>query len=147
MDQQIRYKLVCGYQSLGDRKVKNILDPVPIYRVLPDPAAVAKAARSRKVRLALLGVGTLVAVGIGGGGWYFWERAWERHTEAIAAGTQPAVQSAPPLAATFPVTATPQSAPASTAPDQSAPSTAAAPAAQMQAAVIPPRVQINQPDT
>src|SRR6202020_780593 len=24
--EQIRYKLVCGYQSLGDRKVKNILD-------------------------------------------------------------------------------------------------------------------------
>ena len=36
--EQIRYKLVCGYQSLGDRKVKNILDPVPIYRVQPDPA-------------------------------------------------------------------------------------------------------------
>ena len=149
--EQIRYKLVCGYQSLGDRKVKNILDPVPIYRVLPDPAAVARAARSRKVRLALLGVGTLVAVGIGGGGWYFWERAWERHTEAEAAATQPAVQPAPPVASTLPVTATSQSAsappaPASAAPAQSAPSTTAAPAAQMQAAVIPPRVQINQPD-
>ena len=149
--EQIRYKLVCGYQSLGDRKVKNILDPVPIYRVLPDPAAVARAARSRKVRLALLGVGTLVAVGIGGGGWYFWERAWERHAEAEAAATQPAVQPAPPVASTLPVTATSQSAsappaPASAAPVQSAPSTTAAPAAQMQAAVIPPRVQINQPD-
>src|ERR1700726_1187390 len=61
--EQIRYKLVCGYQSLGDRKVKNILDPVPIYRVLPDPAALAKAARGGKVRLGLLGAGTIIAVG------------------------------------------------------------------------------------
>ena len=32
-------KLVCGYQPLGDRKVKNITDPVRVYRVLPDPTA------------------------------------------------------------------------------------------------------------
>src|SRR4051794_24690571 len=37
--EQIKHKLVCGYESLGDRKVKNITDPVRVYRVLPDPAA------------------------------------------------------------------------------------------------------------
>jgi len=37
--EQIKNKLVCGYESLGDRKVKNITDPVRVYRVLPDPAA------------------------------------------------------------------------------------------------------------
>ena len=26
--EQVKYKLVCGYQSLGDRKVKNITEPV-----------------------------------------------------------------------------------------------------------------------
>jgi hypothetical protein len=31
--EQIKYKLVCGYESLGDRKVKNITDPVRVYRV------------------------------------------------------------------------------------------------------------------
>ena len=35
--EQIKHKLVCGYESLGDRKVKNITDPVRVYRVLPDP--------------------------------------------------------------------------------------------------------------
>ena len=35
--EQIKHKLVCGYE-LGDRKVKNITDPVRVYRVLPDPA-------------------------------------------------------------------------------------------------------------
>ena len=38
--EQIKHKLVCGYKSLGDRKVKNITDPVRVYRVLPDPAAI-----------------------------------------------------------------------------------------------------------
>ena len=37
--EQIKHKLVCGYESLGDRKVKNITDPVRVYRVLPDPSA------------------------------------------------------------------------------------------------------------
>ncbi|WP_245416163.1 adenylate/guanylate cyclase domain-containing protein [Microvirga sp. 17 mud 1-3] len=45
--EQIKNKLVCGYQSLGDEKLKNITDPVHIYRVLPDPAAVAKIVRHR----------------------------------------------------------------------------------------------------
>jgi formylglycine-generating enzyme required for sulfatase activity/class 3 adenylate cyclase len=38
--EQIKNKLVCGYQSLGDERLKNITDPVRIYRVLPDPSAV-----------------------------------------------------------------------------------------------------------
>src|SRR5690348_17190223 len=33
--EQIKHKLVCGYQSLGDKQVKNITDPVRVYRVLP----------------------------------------------------------------------------------------------------------------
>ncbi|MBV8574742.1 MAG: hypothetical protein JOZ58_06835, partial [Acetobacteraceae bacterium] len=69
--EQVKYKLVCGYQSLGDRKVKNITDPVPIYRVLPDPAAVERA-RSRQgwQRRALFA--TVLLLGAAGGAWYLW---------------------------------------------------------------------------
>ena len=45
--EQIKNKLVCAYQSLGDRQVKNITDPVTVYRVLPDPAALSQARRKR----------------------------------------------------------------------------------------------------
>jgi formylglycine-generating enzyme required for sulfatase activity/class 3 adenylate cyclase len=55
--EQIKNKLVCGYQSLGDQRVKNITDPVSVYRVLPDPGAVAKARRGR----GLVVVGILAA--------------------------------------------------------------------------------------
>ncbi|RBP09759.1 formylglycine-generating enzyme required for sulfatase activity [Roseiarcus fermentans] len=58
--EQIKNKLVCAYQSLGDRQVKNITDPVSVYRVLPDPAALSEARRRRLpvalVSSALLGV-------------------------------------------------------------------------------------------
>jgi formylglycine-generating enzyme required for sulfatase activity/class 3 adenylate cyclase len=70
--EQIRYKLVCGYQSLGDRRLKNILDPVPIYRVLPDPSSVATVASRRWYRLGAIAVGCLFI--IGGTGWFFWPR-------------------------------------------------------------------------
>ena len=52
--EQIKNKLVCAYQSLGDRQVKNITDPVSVYRVLPDPAALSHA-RKRRWPVALLG--------------------------------------------------------------------------------------------
>jgi formylglycine-generating enzyme required for sulfatase activity/class 3 adenylate cyclase len=47
--EQIKHKLVCGYESLGDRKVKNITDPVRVYRVLPDPAAMNKTRRRETI--------------------------------------------------------------------------------------------------
>jgi formylglycine-generating enzyme required for sulfatase activity/class 3 adenylate cyclase len=66
--EQIKNKLVCAYQSLGDRQVKNITDPVSVYRVLPDPAALSQARRRRwpVALLAALVVGVIAIVG----GWY-----------------------------------------------------------------------------
>ena len=52
--EQIKNKLVCAYQSLGDRQVKNITDPVSVYRVLPDPAALSQARRKRWPVVAVL---------------------------------------------------------------------------------------------
>jgi formylglycine-generating enzyme required for sulfatase activity/class 3 adenylate cyclase len=52
--EQIKHKLVCGYESLGDRKVKNITDPVRVYRVLPDPAAFYQARKRRETILIFL---------------------------------------------------------------------------------------------
>jgi formylglycine-generating enzyme required for sulfatase activity len=70
--EQVKNKLVVGYQSLGDEKLKNITDPVRIYRVLPDLSAVSKAqARSTFswFQLAMISIGLL---GITLGGWSAW---------------------------------------------------------------------------
>ena len=65
--EQVKNKLVCGYQSLGDEKLKNITDPVRIYRVLPDPEAVSQATRRNRIPA---GIAAAVLVVAGVGGWY-----------------------------------------------------------------------------
>ena len=67
--EQIKHKLVCGYESLGDRKVKNITDPVRVYRVLPDPAAFDRGRKRRENILLLLLSITLMVIA-GGALWY-----------------------------------------------------------------------------
>ena len=62
--EQIKHKLVCGDQLLGDRKIKNITDPVRVYRVLPDPAAYQARRKRRENVLILLSL-TLLAIGGG----------------------------------------------------------------------------------
>jgi formylglycine-generating enzyme required for sulfatase activity/class 3 adenylate cyclase len=60
--EQIKHKLVCGYESLGDRKVKNITDPVRVYRVLPDPAAFHEIRKRRENILVFLLSFTLLVI-------------------------------------------------------------------------------------
>jgi formylglycine-generating enzyme required for sulfatase activity/class 3 adenylate cyclase len=67
--EQIKHKLVCGYESLGDRKVKNITDPVRVYRVLPDAAAFNRTRKRRENILIFLLSATLLVIA-GGVLWY-----------------------------------------------------------------------------
>jgi formylglycine-generating enzyme required for sulfatase activity/class 3 adenylate cyclase len=67
--EQIKHKVVCGYESLGDRKVKNITDPVRVYRVLPDPAAFQQTRKRRENILIFLLSLTLLVIA-GGALWY-----------------------------------------------------------------------------
>src|SRR3979490_149351 len=68
--EQIKHKVVCGYESLGDRKVKNITDPVRVYRVLSDPAAF-NMTRKRRENVLVFMLGLAVLVISGGILWYF----------------------------------------------------------------------------
>src|SRR3979411_2244469 len=67
--EQIKHKLVCGYESLGDRKVKNITDPVRVYQVLPDPAAFDRT-RERRARILLFLLSLALLIIAGGALWY-----------------------------------------------------------------------------
>src|SRR3984893_353874 len=67
--EQIKHKLVCGYESLGDRKVKNITDPVRVYRVLPDPAAFHRT-RKRRESILIFFLSLALLVIAGGALWY-----------------------------------------------------------------------------
>ncbi|MBV9523187.1 MAG: adenylate/guanylate cyclase domain-containing protein, partial [Alphaproteobacteria bacterium] len=117
--EQIKNKLVCGYQSLGDRKVKNITDPVPIYRVLPDPAAVRQAHRNRWLAI---GVPLVALAALVGAGWYSWDAFEARYLRTpqreAASHTLPApappASPGPPATSTPAVTALPSAPPAPT---------------------------------
>ena len=67
--EQIKHKLVCGYESLGDRHVKNITDPVRVYRVLSDPAALQQNRKRREGVLTFLLSLALLFIA-GGALWY-----------------------------------------------------------------------------
>src|SRR3982075_3830399 len=67
--EQIKHKLVCGYESLGDRKIKNITDPVRVYRVLPDPSAFNRT-RKRRENILIFLLSLVLLVIAGGTLWY-----------------------------------------------------------------------------
>ena len=48
---QVRNKLAVGFQSLGSHSVKNIAEPVPVYRIVPEPDAFGKAVSRAWYRL------------------------------------------------------------------------------------------------
>src|SRR6188768_2434065 len=126
--EQIKHKLVCGYQSLGDRQVKNITDPVRVYRVLPDPAAVIKARLMPGLALAIiLSVSLIAGAAAATATWYFF--VWQ--PKHLAAERSPG--QAPGTTTNLATAAAPQTAPASKPETQ--PSPAPAPP---QSAAIPP---------
>jgi len=68
--EHIKNKLALGYQYLGEHSVKNIPEPVRVYRVLVDPEAIGKVIGEKKVvprrgqRVALaVAIVLLLAVG------------------------------------------------------------------------------------
>jgi formylglycine-generating enzyme required for sulfatase activity/class 3 adenylate cyclase len=108
--EQIKHKLVCGYESLGDRKIKNITDPVRVYRVLPDATAYSRPRKRREtVLIFLLSLAVLIIAS--GVLWYLLGQPSTRvanrasapassQTQAKPAATQaiPQPQTAPPAA-------------------------------------------------
>jgi formylglycine-generating enzyme required for sulfatase activity/class 3 adenylate cyclase len=100
--EQIKHKLVCGYESLGDRKVKNITDPVRVYRVLPDPAAFYQARRRRETVLIFL-LSLVLLVIAGSALWYLLPQRHGNRQEQASTQVSPDVprpipgkQSVPP---------------------------------------------------
>ena len=96
--EQIKHKLVCGYEALGDRKVKNITDPVRVYRVLSDPSALQGNRKRREgVLIALLSL-TLTIIA-GGALWYMLVQPRKLVSQASAPVSSPveAPKAPPPV--------------------------------------------------
>src|SRR5882757_784378 len=116
--EQIKHKLVCGYESLGDQKVKNITDPVRVYRVLPDAAAYGRIRRRRETVLIFLLSLTLLIIA-GGVLWYLLGQPSTRVADRASAPAPSQTQPKP--AATQAVPQPQTSPPAAPSPQQAAP--------------------------
>ena len=119
--EQIKHKLVCGYESLGDRKVKNITDPVRVYRVLPDPAAFNRTRKRRENILIVLLSIVLLAIA-SGALWYMLSQPHGKVGDQASAPVSPEIPKVqPPAPAKQAAPALPQPpAPISTRPSPSA---------------------------
>ncbi|WP_027556763.1 SUMF1/EgtB/PvdO family nonheme iron enzyme [Bradyrhizobium sp. Cp5.3] len=123
--EQIKHKVVCGYESLGDRKVKNITDPVRVYRVLPDADAVGRT-RSRRENALIFFLGITLLIIAAGVLWYLLAQPSGKVGEQAAAPTaSPAATPSPSPAA--PPSPQPPSREAATQTPQPSPSLASAP--------------------
>ncbi|WP_027580356.1 SUMF1/EgtB/PvdO family nonheme iron enzyme [Bradyrhizobium sp. Ai1a-2] len=144
--EQIKHKLVCGYESLGDRKVKNITDPVRVYRVLPDASAFHRTRRRRENILIFLLSITLAIIA----GGILWSLLMPRG-EKVADRTPAPASSPSPVAspkAAEPAPATKQAAaPAASPtaqPQPPKPQPSASPA--VTAVTPPPALSMREPE-
>jgi formylglycine-generating enzyme required for sulfatase activity/class 3 adenylate cyclase len=128
--EQIKHKVVCGYESLGDRKVKNITDPVRVYRVLPDADAIGRTRGRRESVLLFLLITALLVIA----GYVLWYVLVQYRSQVgqqaaappiAAPSTSPTPPSAPSLPS--PAVPAPQAAPAASPLPTAAPSPAASP--------------------
>ena len=72
---QVKNKLEFGYQYLGEHRVKNIPEPVRVYKVLTEPEAAGKVlGEKRKTRRWIaLATAIVLLIGVGGlAGWYLY---------------------------------------------------------------------------
>src|SRR5215469_8066595 len=72
---QVKNKVAVGFEDLGEHRLKNIAEPLTIYRVLTDPTdarsfAVAWLVTARRQRRALAALVILLVVGLGAVAWY-----------------------------------------------------------------------------
>src|SRR5829696_9608054 len=94
--EQVKNKLVCGYRSLGDEKLKNITDPVRIYKVLPDPSAMGSSVKPIKRGLQIGASLTFCALfAFGAGLWVANRKAVSWRDPPPAQTTAAAVPAAP----------------------------------------------------
>src|SRR5471030_1534868 len=105
--EQIKHKLVCGYESLGDRKVKNITDPVRVYRVLPDAASYNRT-RKRRETVLIVSLSLTLLIIAGGVLWYM---LWQPTIKVADLASVPASSQTQPKPAATQAAPQPQTAP------------------------------------
>ncbi len=86
----VKNKLALGFEAMGEHQVKNIAEPVSVYRVRLDKGPARMTARRRPRRAAMAG-GLVALIAIGGAiGWY-----WTREDPMLALPDGPSIAVLP----------------------------------------------------
>jgi adenylate cyclase len=94
---EVEKKLAFGFEPMGEQKVKNIAEPVRVYRVVLDTAAARKfidANRKRRTWSVLAASGLVaIALGIAAAWWQPWKPATQAAvpTATVATDTRPSL--------------------------------------------------------
>ncbi|GLR85048.1 SUMF1/EgtB/PvdO family nonheme iron enzyme [Bradyrhizobium iriomotense] len=139
--EQIKHKVVCGYESLGDRKVKNITDPVRVYRVLPDADAVSRT-RGRRENILIFFLSLALLVIAGYVLWYMLAQPGSQVGQHAAAPPAVAPTASPTPAEPGSTAPAPQVAPAASPSPTAVPSPAALPSL----VPLPSTASIREPE-
>jgi len=136
--EQVKHKVVCGYEPLGDRRVKNITDPVRVYRVLADANFVGGMRRRRETVLVFLLSLALLSIASGVLWYLLSQRAGKEAQQALVRPQVAVPALSPKLQPTPPK---PQPAPPQPAP----PETQTAPLGQLPPSVAPAPSAVTRP--
>jgi adenylate cyclase len=74
--EQVRNKLPLGYQYLGEHTVKNIVQPIKVYRVLMEPESAGKVIGEKKPKRAQWRWAAVVVVVLVAGALALWNLYW-----------------------------------------------------------------------
>jgi TolB-like protein/class 3 adenylate cyclase/Tfp pilus assembly protein PilF len=96
---QVKSKVAFGFEPMGEHRVKNIPEPVTVYRVIPEPGPLAKVlglrrAGLRRQRLGALAAAAVVLLVAADGAW-LWLRSADRALAPPDAATPVTASTAP----------------------------------------------------
>ncbi len=98
---QVKGKVAFGFEPMGEHRVKNIPEPVTVYRLLPDAGQVARKLGPKRTgmsgwhraALGAVAVALLAAAGVTA-----WLQPWQHPAEAPTPAAAPPVPEKPSLA-------------------------------------------------
>src|SRR5262249_22719383 len=84
--EQVKTKLALGYPDLGEQRMKNVGEPVRVYRVLMDPATVGQTIRERRLEPSrrwpvAAAMASILLLAAGGAAWL---RPWAPKSETAS---------------------------------------------------------------
>jgi TolB-like protein/class 3 adenylate cyclase len=93
---EVAKKLAFGFEAMGDQKVKNIREPLAVYRVTlhGDATPKHKSRSSLMTRSRVLAAGLIVVTLISAGGFY-WFRQWSDHGGSPTLPDKPSIAVLP----------------------------------------------------